>query len=154
MPDPLKALGRDLEPRVTKRLRSVDIIKAAVNDGKPLPLQVMLEAMWNFRDRAEQARDNGNDVEAIAMEGKMLVAAATAAPYCHPKLGAIDANQGLGPDEGRALSAHALFEAFRGKTAVEANRIYLEAVNGRLPEVAPAPEVVYGGDEIAVEQPR
>jgi hypothetical protein len=120
------------EPRAYKAFRTAQIVKQAVNDGKPLPLQVMLEAMWDLRDRAISAAERGLEAEAVAMTEKMLGAAATAAPYCHPKMAAVPVDQGLGVDEGRALSAYAMMEALRGKSSADLNRAYLDAVAGRL----------------------
>jgi hypothetical protein len=117
-----------------KRIRTIDIIKDAINDGKPLPLQVMLEAMWDFRRRAAEADARQNDAEATAMLRSMLNSAIAAAPYCHPKLGAIPANQGLDPEGGAVLSAHAVMEALKGRSQVELNRAYLDAVQGRMPQ--------------------
>lgn len=36
----------------TKRSRTADILRAAVNAGRPLPLAMMLKSMWRCRDEA------------------------------------------------------------------------------------------------------
>jgi hypothetical protein len=37
----------------SKRSRTRDVLRQAVNAGKPLPLQVMLETMWRWHEQAE-----------------------------------------------------------------------------------------------------
>ena len=72
-----------------KKPRTSDIIAEAAANGKPLPLEVLLTAMWKFLDDAavlETSPDPGDKSVGRVFFDRALRLAADAAPYLHSRL--------------------------------------------------------------------
>jgi hypothetical protein len=72
-----------------RRPRASDFIEQALNQGKPLPLQVLLDAMWRLLDDAQRLESSGNADDAIiarVAKDRALRLAGEAAPYLHPRM--------------------------------------------------------------------
>ena len=75
-------------PLRRKKQRTSDIIAEAVDQGKPLPLAVLLGAMWKFLDNAavlEASKDPGDVSVGRVYFDRALRLAVEAAPFIHPK---------------------------------------------------------------------
>jgi hypothetical protein len=71
-----------------KKRRTFDIIAEATANGKPLPLEVLLTAMWRHLDSAavlEASKDPGDQVAGRVYFDRACRLASEAAPYLHPK---------------------------------------------------------------------
>lgn len=121
----------------TKRSRTTDVVRAAVNSGKPLPLTVMLENMWRYRDEAvrlEAARNGDSDYDPSLARACRLAAqkcAVDAAPFVHPKL----ANVAIRPEdedeaEERKAAARVTVDSLRGRSVTELGRMFLQITKG------------------------
>jgi hypothetical protein len=72
-----------------KKSRTSDIIAEAVDTGKPLPLEVLLKAMWRFLDdagRLEASPDLGDQSIGCVFFDRALGLARDAAPFLHARL--------------------------------------------------------------------
>lgn len=119
----------------TKRSRTTDVIRAAVNDGKPLPLAVMLENMWRYRDEAARLEAPGSrEYDPMAARACRMAAqkcAVDAAPFVHPKL----ANVAIRPEdedeaEERKAAARVTADSLRGRSVMELERIFQQIAKG------------------------
>src|SRR5262249_52754787 len=66
-----------------------DPIGKASAEGKPLPLEVLLDSMWRFLDLAEGLESSGKPDDAIlarVARNRALRIAEIAAPYVHPRV--------------------------------------------------------------------
>ena len=71
-----------------RKPKTSDIIADAVDQGKPLPLQVLLDAMWRHLDSAkilEASEDPGDQVSGRVYFDRACRLASEAAPYLHAK---------------------------------------------------------------------
>lgn len=123
----------------SRRQRAREIVRKAINDGKPLPLQVMLETMWEFRRLATEAKEAQDTVGEAAMLAKTLDAASRAAPYVHPKL-STEPVDGTDGEEGKMNSAWAVFNALKERSDEDVALAYQALVKGERPAVGPGPE--------------
>jgi len=76
-------------PRRTKAPRTSDLIARAIDQGKPLPLEVMLDTMWSLLDEAARlraSRDPGDQISARVFADRALATARDCAPYIHARL--------------------------------------------------------------------
>lgn len=125
-----------------KRLRTNELIRRAVNDGKPLPLQVMLETMWRYRDEAlryEHPPGHPNHDPTLARQYRMAAVAVAekAAPYVHPKL----QNVSIRPEdedeaEQRRASSRLTTDLLKGKSVKELGELWLAIAKGDEGELA------------------
>ena len=107
--------------------RASDIIKKALAEGRPLPLQVLLDAMWRLLDDAQRLESSGNPDDAIVArvtKDRALRLAAEAAPYVHPK----QASTIIAGDEEGGPIRLAAEDRFARLTEERATR-FLEAIN-------------------------
>lgn len=125
----------------TRTTRVKDIVRQAVNDGRPLPLAVLLESMWKWRDEALLKEDPASeDYDPLAARQCRMAAvtvAEKAAPYVHPKL----SNIALRPEdeeeaEARRTANRITADQLKGKSVAELGRIYLALAKGDTDEVA------------------
>lgn len=114
----------------SRAMRARDIIATAVNDGKPLPLQVMLEAMWMARDKLIGYVELQDQGAVTQWWEKTLKAAEKVAPYVHPHLATETVDTGLDGQEGRAVSAWSVMQALRGKSDEDLHEAYQALVKG------------------------
>jgi hypothetical protein len=127
----------------TKRSRTTDVVRAAVNAGRPLPLAVMLENMWRYRDEAqrlEAARSGDPGYDPSLARACRLAAqkcAVDAARFVHPKL----ANVAIRPedeDADRKAAARVTVDSLRGRSVTELGRMFLQIAKGEdLEEASP-----------------
>lgn len=126
-----------------KRLRTNALIRQAVNEGKPLPLQVLLEAMWELRDEAQHLTTLSADHEdynpnlARELRKMAVVVAEKAAPYVHPRL----ANVAVRPEdeeeaEERRAASRLTSDLLQGKSAKELVELWLAVAKGDPRELA------------------
>lgn len=126
----------------TKRSRTADVVRAAVNAGRPLPLAVMLENMWHFRDEAIRIEgmadgDYGHDATAAkACRFAAQKCAEGASPYIHPKLASVS----IRPEdeeeaEERRAQNRLTTESLKGKDVHELGRLYLAIAKGDVREL-------------------
>jgi len=76
-------------PRRTKAPRTSHLIARAIDQGKPLPLEVMLDTMWSLLDEAARlraSRDPGDQISARVFADRALATARDCAPYIHARL--------------------------------------------------------------------
>lgn len=121
----------------TKRTRTRDVLRAAINSGKPLPLTVLLESMWQYRDEAIRREslmpgDDGYDPHAArACRMTAVAIAEKAAVYVHPKL----ANVTLRPEDDieaadRRAAQRLSASQLQGKSVTELGSLYLSILKG------------------------
>jgi len=70
-----------------RKPRASDFIEKATAEGKPLPLEVLLESMWSFHDEARRLKSSSNPddvMPARIARNCALRVAEVAAPYLHP----------------------------------------------------------------------
>ena len=113
----------------------MDVIRQAVNDGKPLPLTVLLESMWKYRDEAIRLENRFSEEydPLAARQARMaaVVVAEKASPYVHPKL----ANVAIRPEdedeaEDRKAAARITADSLRGKDVFELSRMFKQIAKG------------------------
>ncbi len=129
----------------TRASRATDIVRQAVNRGKPLPLQVMLEAMWGLRDEARRLADLPptdrayNPQRARATLLAAVSIAEKAAPYVHPKL----ANVAVRPEDdeeaqSRRASQETVRKALAGASIDDLSKIWMSLAKGDEGELSEA----------------
>ena len=114
----------------TKSSRTASIIRDAVNAGRPLPLAVILETMWKWRDEAIRLEDS-DPLLARQYRNVALLAAEKAAPYVHPRLAnvAVRPEDEIEAQERRQLT-HSIAASVEGKSVKELGRMWLAAARG------------------------
>ena len=115
------------------RTRTASIVKAAVNEGKSLPLAVLLKHMWAYDELADvYAKIQDHDPHLLGFYRKMAVTIAEkAAPYVHPKL----QNVAVRPEddeeaEDRRLMQQLTRDSIKGKSVKELGQLYLALAKG------------------------
>jgi hypothetical protein len=76
-------------PLRPRKPRASDIIEKATAEGKPLPLQVMLDTMWRLVDEAQRLESDGqpdDQIVARVTRDRLFRVAAEVAPYIHPRM--------------------------------------------------------------------
>jgi hypothetical protein len=135
----------------SKRLRTNALIRQAINDGKPLPLQVMLEAMWELRDESMHLASlppehaDHNPTLARELRKMAIVVAEKAAPYVHPRL----SNVAVRPEdeeeaEERRAANRLTSDLLKGKSVKELGELWLVVAKGDSKELA---EITHQPDE-------
>jgi hypothetical protein len=129
MPAPSDPITLALRPS-TKSSRTASIVRDAINAGKPLPLAVMLEQMWKFRDEAIRLEV---DDPLLARQYRLAAmnAAKDAAPYVHPRLAnvAVRPEDELEAQERRAVS-RSIADQVEGKNVKELGKLWLAVARG------------------------
>ncbi len=101
---------RPHDPSHNAERRRIDAAAALLSGSRPLPLDIMLEAMWSHYQDAEISKAEGNAERAAAKLAAAAEQAERCAPYVHPRLAAAtvthrDALDDLSVDQLRALLA-------------------------------------------------
>ena len=54
-------MSSKVSPR-SRKPRASDFIEKAIAEGKPLPLEVLLESMWSFHDEARRLKSSSSEL--------------------------------------------------------------------------------------------
>jgi hypothetical protein len=82
-------MSGNVVPLRPRKPRTADIVERATAEGKPLPLEVMLDAMWRLVDEAQRLEADGHPDDAIVARvtrDRLFRVAAEVAPYIHPRM--------------------------------------------------------------------
>jgi hypothetical protein len=77
------------DPPRSRKSRASDCTEKAAAKNKPLPLEVVLDVMWHFRDEAQRLEASGDPDDArLSRFARYLAlrAAAVALPYVHARI--------------------------------------------------------------------
>lgn len=117
--------GSGRKPGSGNKKRSAALVRKQYESGEKVPLEVMLDLMRYFAEKAARQTTEG-ECEAALKEAGMWAQAA--APYMHARLAAIDARTTL--QTGDTLSA--LLKAIDGSTTGIAQGLLADDLDGEL----------------------
>jgi hypothetical protein len=127
-------------PSRPRKPRGSEFIEKATAQGKPLPLEVLLDSMWRFLDETQRLETSTNPDDTIlarVARDRALRIAVVAAPYVHPRMAATTfvGNEDSGPSDVRREYRFERLtdaDATRFLEAIAAGEMTIEQVDAEL----------------------